>query len=264
MTATRATPGAIPLSNSNHLPPNVSSTLVNPVTLPPGRDRLATKPSPTGSETTTNVIGIVRVSLRWCEQGSRRAAAQQALSRKFVFGRPRRQPIDIRMHVAASRPPELLEPFPECSDLGLRFRIALGERNQHTDASHALGLLCAGGERPRGSRTAEKRDELPSPHVPLDEQGLSLALCERAASVNQVQCPLWVKSGHVQRNSACPLSANSGHCVHSSNSSARASTDGGIVRPSAFAVLRLITSSYLVGACTGRSAGFSPLRMRST
>src|SRR4029450_11096716 len=30
-------------------------------------------------------------------------------------------------------------------------------------------------------------------------------------------------------------------------------------RPSALAVLRLITSSYLVGACTGRSAGFSPL-----
>ena len=35
-------------------------------------------------------------------------------------------------------------------------------------------------------------------------------------------------------------------------------------RPSAFAVLRLITNSYFVGACTGRSAGFSPLRMRST
>ena len=28
--------------------------------------------------------------------------------------------------------------------------------------------------------------------------------------------------------------------------------------------LRLMASSYLVGACTGRSAGFSPLRMRST
>jgi hypothetical protein len=26
--------------------------------------------------------------------------------------------------------------------------------------------------------------------------------------------------------------------------------------------LRLITSSYLVGACTGRSAGLTPLRMR--
>src|SRR5260221_7225475 len=50
---------------------------------------------------------------------------------------------------------------------------------------------------------------------------------------------------------------------HSITSSARASTVGGMSRPSAFAVLRLITSSYLVGACTGRSAGFSPLRMRS-
>ena len=27
--------------------------------------------------------------------------------------------------------------------------------------------------------------------------------------------------------------------------------------------LRLITKSYLVGACTGRSAGFSPLKIRS-
>jgi hypothetical protein len=39
-------------------------------------------------------------------------------------------------------------------------------------------------------------------------------------------------------------------------SSARASKVGGISRPSALAVLRLIVSSYFVGACTGRSAGF--------
>src|SRR5262249_49551199 len=51
---------------------------------------------------------------------------------------------------------------------------------------------------------------------------------------------------------------------HSITSSARASSVGGIWMPSALAVLRLITNSYLVGACTGRSAGFSPLRMRST
>ena len=30
------------------------------------------------------------------------------------------------------------------------------------------------------------------------------------------------------------------------------------------AVFKLITVSYLVGVCTGRSAGFSPLRIRST
>src|SRR6516225_7555534 len=51
---------------------------------------------------------------------------------------------------------------------------------------------------------------------------------------------------------------------HSITSSARASTGVGISRPSALAVLRLMTKSYLVGACTGRSAGFSPLRIRST
>src|SRR5262249_49584287 len=51
---------------------------------------------------------------------------------------------------------------------------------------------------------------------------------------------------------------------HSITSSARAGTVVGISRPSAFAVLRLTTNSYFVGACTGKSAGFSPLRMRST
>src|SRR3954454_14142034 len=50
---------------------------------------------------------------------------------------------------------------------------------------------------------------------------------------------------------------------HSITSSARASSVAGTSRPSALAVLRLIINSYLVGACTGRSAGFSPLRMRS-
>src|SRR5262249_40070718 len=51
---------------------------------------------------------------------------------------------------------------------------------------------------------------------------------------------------------------------HSITSSASASSGGGTVRPSIRAVLRLIASSYFTGACTGRSAGFSPLRMRST
>jgi hypothetical protein len=52
--------------------------------------------------------------------------------------------------------------------------------------------------------------------------------------------------------------------LHSITSSARASTEDGISSPSALAVLRLMVSSYLVDACTGRSAGLSPLRMRST
>src|SRR5262249_54730394 len=46
--------------------------------------------------------------------------------------------------------------------------------------------------------------------------------------------------------------------------SARSSSDGGMVRPSAFAVLRLMTSSNLVGCCIGRSDGLAPLRILST
>src|SRR5215472_9066871 len=52
--------------------------------------------------------------------------------------------------------------------------------------------------------------------------------------------------------------------AYSISASARVSTDCGMVIPSALAVLRLITSSYFVGACTGKSLGLSPFRMRST
>ena len=65
------------------------------------------------------------------------------------------------------------------------------------------------------------------------------------------------------RTAGAPRHRDDLAAVHSITSSARASTCRGISRPSAFAVSRLITSSYFVGACTGRSAGFSPFRTRS-
>ena len=46
--------------------------------------------------------------------------------------------------------------------------------------------------------------------------------------------------------------------------SARCSSDGETVMPSARAVLRLITKSMRVGCSTGRSVGLAPLRIRST
>src|SRR5712691_5408914 len=51
---------------------------------------------------------------------------------------------------------------------------------------------------------------------------------------------------------------------HSITSSASASSVGGISTPNAFAVARLMTSSNLVPSSTGRSPGFSPLRIRPT
>src|SRR5258705_4330389 len=44
--------------------------------------------------------------------------------------------------------------------------------------------------------------------------------------------------------------------LHSITSSARASSDGGTVSPSALAVIRLMTRSNLVGCSTGRPEGF--------
>ena len=49
---------------------------------------------------------------------------------------------------------------------------------------------------------------------------------------------------------------------YSNTSSARPISVLGMVRPSALAVFRLMYSSTLVACCTGRSAGFSPLRTR--
>src|SRR5260370_20608522 len=70
---------------------------------------------------------------------------------------------------------------------------------------------------------------------------------------------------HIAPSATLPFTIGAGVALpYSITSSARASTVAGISRPSALAVFKLITSSYLVGACTGRSAVFSPLCIRST
>ena len=51
---------------------------------------------------------------------------------------------------------------------------------------------------------------------------------------------------------------------YSMSSSTRPSSVYGMVRPSALAVLRLMTSSKFAGCLTGRSAGFVPFKILST
>ena len=65
-TAARVTPGAISLSSSSHFPLRLNSKDMKPVTLPPGRAKLSTKPAPTGSRDRRNTIGTVRVA---CSNG---------------------------------------------------------------------------------------------------------------------------------------------------------------------------------------------------
>jgi len=77
------------------------------------------------------------------------------------------------------------------------------------------------------------------------------------------------ESGRGERHSLSPLCAKSGHShcsksiPYSITSSARASSIGGTSMPSARAVGRLMTKLNVTDCTTGRSAGFSPLRIRS-
>ena len=76
-------------------------------------------------------------------------------------------------------------------------------------------------------------------------------------------------NGHSSARLARRFSANSGreqtqqHLDYSVTSSARASSVGRAVRPSALAVLRLIKSSMLVGNSTGRSPGLAPFQLKN-
>jgi hypothetical protein len=57
ITATRIIPGAICLSSSAHFALRLYSNCMKPVTLPPGLDRLVTKPLPSGSTAMTKTTG---------------------------------------------------------------------------------------------------------------------------------------------------------------------------------------------------------------
>src|ERR1700730_18255026 len=91
-----------------------------------------------------------------------------------------------------------------------------------------------------------------------------------AAALDLLSPPLRVADAlpdrreHACPDCACAEDATAGTnlgCGHSMTSSARARIEGGTVRPSAWAVLRLTTSSNVAGCCTGRSAGLAPLRI---
>src|SRR6266540_1395082 len=108
------------LSSSSHLPAIEASRLTRPVALPPGRDRLATKPWPTGSTMFVNTIGVVP------------------------------GPAKLKLDILALRPAELPQCFPKRGEPSMNFRVAFIPRHQHPDAPHATDrLLRARGERPK-------------------------------------------------------------------------------------------------------------------
>src|SRR3954451_54683 len=73
-----------------------------------------------------------------------------------------------------------------------------------------------------------------------------------------------LSTGSHRKSGANPEYGEEVSPCHSITSSARARSEAGRARPSDRAVFKLMTSSKLLCACTGRSPGLSPLKIRST
>src|SRR6516162_3126408 len=73
-------------------------------------------------------------------------------------------PAKFDPQIAAFRPPNVSECLPERSEPGLRFTVALGIGQQHTDPPHPFRLLRARRDCPGSRRATQKRDQLAPPH----------------------------------------------------------------------------------------------------
>src|SRR4029434_651020 len=129
------------------------------------------------------------------------------------------------------------------------YHLRGGRRGEdEADAVDLPDLLRLYGER-RSKADSENDREPDQPHGHLGGGWLAGSLAER-------------HDGHQRAGRDCTgARARMRYWIISS---ARIRSDCGIVKPSALAVLRLITNSNLVGCSTGRSLGFAPFRILST
>ena len=155
-----------------------------PVALPPGRARLATRPSLTGSSPTPKTIGIVVVAALAASAAALPAGrGDNGHATADEVGHERRQaivlalqPVVLDRHVLALDVAGFVEAFTERSG---KARGGLG-RPAADEADHRhRRLLRARRERPRRRRAAEQRDELASPHIRTQAQGPALYRLKR-------------------------------------------------------------------------------------
>src|SRR6516162_106484 len=181
-TATRAMRGANSFKSSNDFARRPNSWTENPVTLPPGRARLAIKPPPTGSVAAANTIGMARVTSSRARtlvvtaprMTSGASATSSAAYRRKKF-RLASGPANVEADVAADGPAQFLQSLHEGHEAGLSFRILRSERHQHSDTPQPAALLCARRERPR-RRAAEQRDELAAFHHSITSSAATSSL----------------------------------------------------------------------------------------
>ena len=134
-TATRVTPGNSSRRSSSRFAANSPLKKLIPVTLPPGRARLATRPSLTGSSPTLKTIGIVVVAALAAKRGKRYSRRR---SRRPV-GEPGRPPAPADDRI---EPPPSGIRSPRSRPRRSRFRSGPGEiRADGPRSRQAIWLL---------------------------------------------------------------------------------------------------------------------------
>src|SRR5215831_19169184 len=170
----------------------------------------------------------------------RRDGGNQRRNNKQCRERPRRPAAEQRYELAS---------FHVSYDSGLM--VAARTTLLHFSVSSAMSLPKSAGE--------------PGSTVPPDSAIRALILGSvRAALVSWLSLsmtPAGVPLGAPRPNQTHWVKRPEGASI---TSSTRSRNDSGIVRPSALAVVRLMTRSNLVGCSTGMSPGLAPRRILST
>jgi len=128
---------------------------------------------------------------------------------------------------------------------------------------------CNGGAVPRFGIAALRRRALACLPLPLERrvmappQGSELwpVGLRWRDYIRDLRQAKWGPGINLHSSNSEPLMSAFGH-PYSITSSARASSEGGTVRPSILAAWALMTSSNLLACTTGKSAGFAPLSIR--
>ena len=162
--ANRRRPGTTSRKSSSRLPAASDPWLDRPVTLPPGRAKLATRPLPTGSPAVANTIGITDVAcfaartvgvlcVRITSTFSRTNSA--AISEKRSL-RPSAQ----RYSIATVRPSIQPSSRSRCTNAATHCPPTEGVVEPKNPMVGSLAGCCARAASGHAAAAAEKRDEL--------------------------------------------------------------------------------------------------------
>ena len=121
----------------------------------------------------------------------------------------------------------------------------------------------------RSARTSSSHTPWPNPHSACGTAAAPLPAISCLGAFRPPAARARGEVRHCRQPKTCTIAAVSSAVaaeasVYSITSSARASSEGGTSRPSAFAVLRLMASTSFVGNSIGKSPGLAPFRILST